>query len=141
MKSSLVLAVGFPVFLQAVTTINVVWKARMGSPFYCKKSSAHQDIFLLTVAAKMRYVVVALDALLASYHPLSSFQFDYGGRMPTAFHFDPALFEDPELLEERMAIFRDLKGVHFAIMGPGSIDVWCELSTEFGLWPNFHIFR
>lgn len=46
--------------------------------------------------------------------------------MPTAFHFDPTLFDDPERLEERMAIFRDLKGVHFAIMGPGSIDIWCE---------------
>ena len=44
--------------------------------------------------------------------------------MPTAFHLDPALFEDPEQLDERMAVFNDLRGVHFAILGPGSIDVW-----------------
>lgn len=33
-------------------------------------------------------------------------QFDFGGRLPTAFHFDPILFDDPELLDERMAVFK-----------------------------------
>ena len=58
--------------------------------------------------------------------------------MPTAFHFDPTLFEDPEMLEERMGVFRDLRGVHFAIMGPGSIDVWYH-SPVVPLSPPDHI--
>jgi hypothetical protein len=51
-------------------------------------------------------------------------EFDFGGHLPTAFHFDPTLFEDPERLEERMSAFADLRGVHLAVMGPGDVTKW-----------------
>jgi hypothetical protein len=51
-------------------------------------------------------------------------EYEYGGHLPTAFHVSPELLQDPEQLEAVMAGFAGLKGVHFAILGPGDVNQW-----------------
>lgn len=51
-------------------------------------------------------------------------EYEYGGHLPTAFHLDPALLQDPEKLDGVLAGFSGLKGVHFAILGAGDIGQW-----------------
>lgn len=54
----------------------------------------------------------------------SKSEYEFGGHLPTAFHLDEALLEDPEKLDALLQTFAGLKGVHLAIMGAGDIDQW-----------------
>jgi hypothetical protein len=54
----------------------------------------------------------------------SKSEYEFGGHLPTAFHLDEALLEDPEKLDTLLQTFAGLKGVHLAIMGAGDINQW-----------------
>lgn len=64
---------------------------------------------------------VAPRYFLVDVRPKDEFE---AGHMPTAFHLDPALLEEPEELKAVMEGFSGLKGVHFAIMGSGNERTW-----------------
>lgn len=51
-------------------------------------------------------------------------EYELGGHLPTAFHLDSALLDDPEALEKVLAGFAHLKSMHIAIMGAGDISQW-----------------
>jgi hypothetical protein len=54
----------------------------------------------------------------------SKSEYEFGGHLPTAFHLDEALLEDPEKLDALLQTFAGLKGVHLALMGAGDINQW-----------------
>ena len=52
-------------------------------------------------------------------------EFEYGGRLPTAFHVDPQLLHDPEGLDALLESFAALRGtIHFAVLGCGDVTTW-----------------
>lgn len=54
-------------------------------------------------------------------------EYEHGGHLPTAFHLDPALLDDPEAFTALISSLAALKGTHLAVMGPGNLDAYYHL--------------